>query len=31
LETETLVKSEIFSSLKLSNFAVWKFILEFLW
>ena len=30
-ETETVLKSEIFSSLKLSNFAGWKNILESLW
>ena len=30
-ETETVLKSEFFSSLKLSNFARWKNILESLW
>ena len=30
-ETETVLKSEIFPSLKLSNFAGWKNILESLW
>ena len=30
-ETETILNSEIFSSLKLSNFAGWKNGLEFLW